>query len=130
MMNEVTEVQTTQKLILKDDSISLDWTVTHNHTLDLLLFILTLSQPFYSILIDLTLSGFFIVFFKLKAKTELGWGGSTHKLLTMVRKGKGQEPPKGDVMIWYEQYVAMGLDKTPFDSTEDDAIVNSLNRVA
>ena len=78
----------------------------------------------------MTLPGFFIVFFKLKAKTELGWGGSTHKLLTMVRKGKGQEPPKGDVMIWYEQYVAMGLDKTPFDSTEDDAIVNSLNRVA
>lgn len=64
-----------------------------------------------------------------QAKTELGWGGSTHKLLTMVRKVNKAEPAKGDVQKWYEQYIAMGLDKTPFDSTEDDAIVNSLNNV-
>jgi hypothetical protein len=47
----------------------------------------------------------------------------------MVRKVNKAEPAKGDVQKWYEQYIAMGLDKTPFDSTEDDAIVNSLNNV-
>lgn len=63
-----------------------------------------------------------------QAKTELGWAGSKRKLLTMVPKNNKPEPVKGDVQIWYDQYIAMGLDKTPFDSTEDDLIINSLNQ--
>ena len=63
----------------------------------------------------------------LQAKTELGWEGSTHKLLTMVRKVNKAEPAKGDVQKWYEQYIALGLDQKPFDSTEDDAIIKSLD---
>ena len=62
-----------------------------------------------------------------QAKTELGWEGSTHKLLTMVRKVNKAEPAKGDVQKWYEQYIALGLDQKPFDSTEDDAIIKSLD---
>ena len=46
----------------------------------------------------------------------------------MVQKPNKPEPATGDVQIWYDQYMAMGLDKTPFDSTEDDLIINSLNQ--
>ena len=50
MINEVTDVETTLKLKVKDDCIFLDLTIIRNHTLDLILFIFTRSQPFYSVL--------------------------------------------------------------------------------
>ena len=48
----------------------------------------------------------------------------------MVRKVNKQEPAKGDVQKWYEQYVALGLDQKPFDSTEDDSIIATLNKAS
>ena len=49
----------------------------------------------------------------------------------MVRKSSNKpEPAKGDVQKWYEQYMALGMDKKPFDSTEDDEIIASLTASA